>query len=276
MENAQEAKNTGGVRLVGLKFNWSKSEFQVGLNKFEEWGESTIKGTYFQLWALPAHPARKTHSIRVTFRGWCAICNWETRIALCMCVSPRFGRYAEIRANAGDLDQDCGKIVTIGGISGFGRNPTLGSGKPVAARRRSQNLHVSTFANLHCGLSWSMPGEQLWISCEPVAAALSWMNFYFAAFDLLTQQHPSYWKKLSYKLPFNFVPFDIYRMESELCFEALSDCHEMEISSQKQFSWDLSVYLKQMFSRVRVWMHRRQLRSKAFWVHLLPSTLFVA
>ena len=182
------SKEYRGGSSGGLKFNWSRSDFQVGLDKFEEWGESTIKGTYFQLWALHAFPAQWIHS-RVTFRGWFAICDWETRIALCMCVSPRFGRYAEIRANAGDLDQDCGKIVTIGGISGFGRNPTLGSGKPVAARRRSQNLHVSTFANLHCGLSWSMPGEQLWISCEPVAAALSWMNFYFAAFDLLTQQH---------------------------------------------------------------------------------------
>ena len=259
-------------------FDWNSIE--AGVSFKSAWtnlkrGRGEYNQTYFQLWALPAHPVRKIHSIRVTFRGWSAICDWETGIVLCMCVSPRFGRYAEIRANAGDLDQDCGKIVTIGGISGFGRNPTLGSGKPVAARRRSQNLHVSTFANLHCGLSWSMPGEQLWISCEPVAA-LSWMNFYFAAFDLLTQQHPSYWKKLSYKLPFNFVPFDIYRMESELCFEAMSDCHEMEISSQKLFSWDLSVYLKQMFSRLRVWMHRRQLRSKAFWVHLLPSTLFVA
>ena len=104
-----------------------------------------------------------------------------------MCVSPRFGRYAEIRANAGDPDRDCGKIVTIGGISGFGRNPTLESEKLVAARRRSQNLHVSTFANLRCGLSWSVPSKQLGISCEPSAAALSWMNFYFAAFDLLTQ-----------------------------------------------------------------------------------------
>ena len=101
------------------------------------------------------------------------------------------------------------------------------------------------------------------------------MNFYFAAFDLLTQL--SLKEVQQYKLPFNFVQFDIYWMKNVPCFESLSDCHEIEISSQKLFSWDLSsVYLKQMFSRVRVWMHRRQLRSKAFWFHLLPSTLFVA
>ena len=245
--------------MVGLKFSCIASEFQAG-----SWTNMRRSETCFQ---LRAHADTQLSDILGV------ICDCATRIEVCMwCVCPTFGRYAKIRANVGDPDQDCGKIVTIGRISGFGRNPTRvwksGASPPPAFSEPSR------FDFCQPSL-WSMPGEQLWISCEPVAA-LSWMNFYFAAFDLLTQQHPSYWKKLSYKLPFNFVPFDIYRMESELCFEAMSDCHEMEISSQKQFSWDLCVYLKQMFSRVCLRMHCRQLRSKAFWVHLLPSTLLVA
>ena len=75
-------------------------------------------------------------------------------------------------------------------------------------------------------------------------------------------------------LPFNFVRLDVHLIESKPCFEALSDCHEMEISSQKL--WDLSVYLKQMFLRVRM---RRCTAgnydpklSGFTCVHLLPGT----
>ena len=70
------------------------------------------------------------------------------------CVSPALlGRYAEIRANAGDPDRDCGKIVTIGELVVLDEIQPE-SGKPVpAARRHSQNLHVSTSgSNLRCGL----------------------------------------------------------------------------------------------------------------------------
>ena len=118
------------------------------------------------------------------------------------CVSPALlGRYSEIRANAGDPDRDCGKIVTIGGISGFGRNPTRvwksGASPPPAFSEPSR------FDFCQPSL-WSMPGEQLWISCEPGAgaAALSSMNFYFAGFDLLTHQPPIFDRSPTASYPF--------------------------------------------------------------------------
>ena len=224
--------------MLGLSFNWSgKSEFPSTLNRCEL---AKVQWEWSHLQPLPSW------SNRLDTQGDIlgVICNFQLgglRFALCMCacLCPSFGRYTEIKANAGDPDQDCGKIVTIEGISGFGRNPTRVR-KP--ARRHSQNLHVQTFANLRCGLCWSMPREQLWISCEPPAAALSWMNFYFAGFDLLTHQ----WQISSYTLHIlHFHRHDIRQMESKPCFEEPSDCHEMEI-------WDLSVSLKQMFPRVRL------------------------
>ena len=120
---------------------------------------------------------------QVRFRRWFSIGRQKVHFA---CVSPALlGRYSEIRANAGDPDRDCGKIVTIGGISGFGRNPTRvwksGASSPSAFSEPSR------FDFWQQPSLWSVPREQLWISCEPASAALSWMDFYFAGVDLLTQ-----------------------------------------------------------------------------------------
>ena len=207
-----------------------KSEFPSSLNRCEL---AKVQWEWSHLQPLPSW------SNRLDTQGDIlgVICNFQLgglRFALCMCacLCPSFGRYTEIKANAGDPDQDCGKIVTIEGISGFGRNPTRVR-KP--ARRHSQNLHVQTFANLRCGLCWSMPREQLWISCEPPAAALSWMNFYFAGFDLLTHQ----WQISSYTLHIlHFHRHDIRQMESKPCFEVRLSWNGDIFSEIYRFPWN--------------------------------------
>ena len=124
---------------IQLERMWIASEL---LNKYEEEGNmlSASRSSY---------PVITQTNSRVTFRKWFA--RQELQFA-CVLVCPTFGWYAKIRANVGDPDQDCGKIVTMERISGFGRNPSRVWKAVPASRRHSQNLHVSTFANLHCGL----------------------------------------------------------------------------------------------------------------------------
>ena len=88
------------------------------------------------------------------------ICNWNERNALqvqfCISVSVHVFHVGEIcrdRANVGDSDPDCGKIVTMWGISGFWLEPNPNAAGTPSTRFLEQwraSKIVSIFPPLFC------------------------------------------------------------------------------------------------------------------------------